>query len=158
MKIAIFISILLTLALVTPTTIRADTDKQALTALLEDFLRGASVNDAEMHDRFWAEELIYTSSNGTRFGKAEIMAGLAEGDDAADSGEAPRYSAEAVTIQVFDDTAVITFELVAEQGDGQTERYFNSGVFRRAEIGWQAVVWQATRQADPTKPEPFSSG
>ena len=148
MKLSKFTPALLALALIAPTTVKADTDEQALTALLEDFLRGASVNDAEVHDRFWADELIYTGSNGTRFGKAEIMAGLDNTDDAADSEDGPVYSAEAVTIQVFDDTAVITFELVAEQGDGQTDRFFNSGVFRRAEIGWQAVVWQATRQAD----------
>ncbi len=158
MRLSIFIPALLALKLVTPTAVQADTDEQTLTALLETFLRGASVNDAEMHDRFWAEELIYTSSNGTRFGKAEIMAGLAGGDDAADSDETPRYSAEAVTIQVFDDTAVITFELVAKHDDGQTERFFNSGVFRRTEIGWQAFVWQATRKAEPTEPELFSSG
>ena len=44
-----------------------------LTKLLEDFLAGASRNDAEMHDRFWAEDLIYTGSAGRRVGKADIL-------------------------------------------------------------------------------------
>ncbi|MDT8321430.1 MAG: hypothetical protein RQ826_12975, partial [Xanthomonadales bacterium] len=37
---------------------------------------GASVNDVEMHARFWAEDLVYTSSAGERRGKSEIMASL----------------------------------------------------------------------------------
>ena len=38
---------------------------QQLTNTVNWFLDGASVNDAEIHDKFWAEELVYTSSNGT---------------------------------------------------------------------------------------------
>ncbi len=140
--------LLLALALFATGDAGAETDQQALTNLLDDFLHGASVNDAEMHDRFWAEDLIYTSSNGTRFGKAEIMAGLVDDSDPAGSDEMSRYSAEAVTVRVFDDTAVITFELVAEHAKGESERFLNSGVFRRGEMGWQAVVWQATGKAE----------
>ena len=47
-----------------------------LHAQLEAFLKGAAANDAAVHDAFWAEELVYTSSSGTRFGKAELMAGV----------------------------------------------------------------------------------
>ncbi len=47
--------------------------EEELTKLLHDFMEGASQNDAAMHDRFWAEDLIYTSSSGERFGKVEIM-------------------------------------------------------------------------------------
>ena len=54
----------------------SDTDE--LTAMLHDFLAGASQNDAAAHDRFWAEELVYTSSAGERRGKAEIMHGLSK--------------------------------------------------------------------------------
>src|ERR1700688_358407 len=48
-------------------------DAAELTKLLKDFLAGASRNDAAMHDRFWADDLIYTSSAGRRMGKADIM-------------------------------------------------------------------------------------
>ena len=41
-------------------------DAAALTSLLKEFLDGASRNDAAMHDRFWAEDLIYTGSSGRR--------------------------------------------------------------------------------------------
>lgn len=118
-------------------------DKESLHALLDEFLAGASVNDPSMHDRFWAEDLVYTSSNGTRFGKAEIMKGLSESDE--QTGETPTYSAKDVNIELFGETAVITFRLVAEQ-EGQIEsEYFNTGVFRNREDTWRAVTWQATR-------------
>ena len=44
-----------------------------LTRLLLAFLDGAGRNDAAMHDRFWADDLIYTGSSGRRVGKADIM-------------------------------------------------------------------------------------
>ena len=122
----------------------AEDAESSLRALLDEFLAGASANDAAMHDRFWADELVYTSSAGARFGKAEIMAGLA-GSEAAEPGLT--YSAEQVQVQMFGDTAVITFQLVAEQADAPTELFYNTGVFRLIDARWQAVVWQATRAA-----------
>ena len=50
----------------------SETAEAELEQLLDEFLQGASVNDAEMHDRFWAEDLIYTSSAGERTTKAGI--------------------------------------------------------------------------------------
>ncbi len=41
-------------------------EKAELTRLLNDFLVGAGTNDAGVHDRFWAEDLIYTRSAGSR--------------------------------------------------------------------------------------------
>ena len=41
-------------------------DSSEITRLLKNFLAGASRNDAAMHDRFWAEDLIYTGSSGRR--------------------------------------------------------------------------------------------
>ena len=117
-----------------------------LAALLDTFLQGASRNDAEVHDRFWAEQLVYTSSSGARFGKAEIMATLAAGPE--DDAPGPTYSARNRQVQVFDDTAVITFELIAEQTDQPAEVFHNTGVFRRMDGRWQAIVWQATRAID----------
>ncbi len=122
----------------------AEQSETELHGLLDEFLASASVNDAGAHDRFWAEELVYTSSAGRRFGKAEIMAGLA-GSEAAEPG--PSYSARQLRVQVFGETAVITFQLVAEQADEPAELFYNSGVFRIIDGRWQAVVWQATRAA-----------
>ena len=58
-------------------------DVAELTKLLKDFLAGAGRNDAAMHERFWADELVYTSALGRRKGKADIMRelrGRAPGD------------------------------------------------------------------------------
>jgi hypothetical protein len=51
-------------------------DAAELTKLLNDFLAGAGRNDPAAHDRFWAEDLIYTRSAGVRTNKEEIMKGL----------------------------------------------------------------------------------
>src|SRR5687768_11693506 len=51
-------------------------DAPELTKLLNDFLAGASRNDPAMHERFWAEDLIYTRSAGRRVSKADIMRDL----------------------------------------------------------------------------------
>ena len=55
--------------------LRAQTapDAAELTKLLKDFLAGAGRNDAAMHERFWADDLIYTASAGRRKGKADIL-------------------------------------------------------------------------------------
>lgn len=139
--------LLLGLALFVPLSATAGGDAETLRTLLDEFLAGASVNDAAMHDRFWAEDLVYTSSDGERFGKAEIMAGLEETDDTSEpsEGNTPSYSARDVNIRSFGETAVVTFRLVAELEDQSTSEYFNTGVFRSREGQWQAVAWQATR-------------
>lgn len=118
-----------------------------LSALLNSFLEGASVNEAAIHERFWADDLVYTSSSGERFGKAEIMQGLSESDETTDE-DTPAYSARDVEIRVFENTAVITFRLVAEFADETTQNYYNTGVFRERDGQWQAIAWQATQAAD----------
>ena len=54
-------------------------DAPELTKLLQDFLAGASKNDIAMHDRFWADELVYTSALGRRKSKPDIMRELRDG-------------------------------------------------------------------------------
>lgn len=143
-------------------------EERRLLALLDEFLAGASIADATVHDRFWAPELIYTSSGGARYGKAEIMQGMTAGadqeaDQEADGesdGEAgggsaaelpgTTYWAEDQQVMVMGDTAVVAFRLMAEtpQEDGssaQRQEYFNTGTFRLRDGVWQAVAWQATR-------------
>lgn len=124
-------------------------DKQALEDLLDRFMVGASENHTEIHDRFWDRSLVYTSAAGERFGKGEIMAGLEENDE--DSDDSPVYSAEDVQVNLFEDTAVVTFRLVAEWEDGSEESFFNTGVFRRFQDQWRAITWQATRAAEPSE-------
>lgn len=72
------------------------------------------------------------------------MAGFDEDDD-PDAEKGPRYGAEAITIRVLGDHAVVTFKLTADMAGGEQAAYFNTGVFRRSGEGWQAFTWQATR-------------
>ena len=118
-------------------------DVDALTAMLNQFLGAADKRAA--HEVFWADDLVYTSSNGTRFGKADIMAGFDE--PAAEESEGPKvaYTGEDVKVQLFGTTAVVTFRLVATPDDGsEVKNYFNSGTFLKRRGEWLAVAWQAT--------------
>jgi len=125
-------------------------DAAVLTAMLHAFLAGASQNDPESHNRFWSERLVYTSSSGQRFGKADIMAGLGASAEEAEEDEVTAlYSAEDIQIQQFGDTAVVAFRLVASPmtADGEKTEYFNTGTFLKEQGRWQVVAWQATKTA-----------
>ena len=111
-----------------------------LETLLRDFLAG--VDERAVHERFWADDLVYTSSSGSRFGKQEILDGI-DGSDAVEP--APAYTAEHVDIRVYDDMAVVAFRLVATDEDGTAQQYFNTGTFAYRDGRWQAVAWQATK-------------
>lgn len=137
----------ITLATITAPIATAAGDEAALESLIHEFLAAASLNDAAMHERFWSEDLIYTSSSGERFGKQRILDGLAEAEPGAET-RTPTYHAEDLTIQRFDGFAVATFRLVATGPGASRETYFNTGVFRLENDQWRTFVWQATR-ADP---------
>lgn len=116
-------------------------DAEHIETLLNQFLAGAAVNDVKMHDRFWAEDLIYTSSSGRRFGKAALMASLSS-EPAADE-QRMRYTAEELQIKLLDDVAIIAFRLVGESAS-QRHYYLNSGTLVKRDNQWRVVNWQAT--------------
>ncbi len=124
-------------------------DAAKLTALLKDFLAGASRNDAAMHDRFWAEDLIYTTSSGKRIGKADIMRDVrAEAATPQPNNETTIFTAEDIRIQQYGTTAIVAFRLVGTTSKGgKTEiaNYLNTGTFLQRSGKWQAVSWQATK-------------
>ncbi len=131
--------------LMTATPAVADNADAELTALLHDFL--ANVDTRAAHERLWAPDLIYTSSGGQRFGKATILESYA-GDEPVQGSV--RYSAEDIRVQVYGDTAVVAFKLVADALEDEQVRYFlNTGTFVKRDGRWQAVAWQATQAADP---------
>lgn len=142
-KILILLA-LLSLFAVTPA--QAGSDQDELKQMLNEFLAGASVNDAAAHDRFWAEELVYTSSRGLRFGKAEIMEGMSADAEPGDEEPAVVYSAEDIRIMQFGTTAVVAFRLLGTPQDDpdQVLQYFNTGTFIRRKGEWHVVAWQAT--------------
>jgi hypothetical protein len=122
-------------------------DIAQLSALLDNFL--ANTGEASAHDRFWADELVYTSSSGHRSGKRERMAAFAEGRESP-SLSSNAYRGEEVSIQIFGTTAIVTFRLVSEAKDGSgTKQYLNTGTFLKRSGQWRAVAWQATAAAVP---------
>jgi hypothetical protein len=116
-----------------------------ITALLNEFL--GKVDDAAMHDRFWADDLIYTSAAGVVKTKAQILASMRE-TPAAGKADEPKstFGAEEVKVRsLAADVAVLNFRLVHHLGD-KTDHFRNSGTFVRRNGRWQAVSWQATRE------------
>jgi len=140
--------LLLLLIFITPMTLLGQSEqkeRETLTELLNEFLEGASYNDADTHDRFWAEDLIYTGSNGNRIGKSDIMAGVNQNPDRSEEPET-HYSADEVQIMLFDDVAVVAFKLVADftESNEPTLYFYNTGTFLKQDGLWKAVAWQAT--------------
>jgi len=123
-------------------------DAAELTKLLNDFLAGASRNDAAVHERFWADDLIYTRSAGRRVSKADVMRDVRSAPAPKPSDPKTVYTAEDIRIQQYGDTAVVAFRLVATTeagGSRQVANLLNSGTFVRRDGKWQVVNWQSTR-------------
>jgi uncharacterized protein (TIGR02246 family) len=122
-------------------------DAAELTKLLNEFLAGASRNDATVHDRFWAEDVIYTGSAGKRRGKTEIMKDVRSAPAAKPGGPVTVYTAEDVRIQQYGSTAIVAFRLVGtttRQNKTDVANYLNSGTFVKRDGKWQVVNWQST--------------
>jgi len=134
------------------TSLKAEDVSLQLTNMLNAFLAGASVNDAAAHDRFWADDLIYTSSGGERITKSDIMEGV-RASPAADDEPETVWSAENIIIHPYSDMAVVAFQLVGKQGetDGNVEvsNYLNTGTFLKRDGVWKVVAWQATKMPAP---------
>lgn len=130
-------------------------DAAELTKLLNDFLAGASHNDVAMHERFWADDLIYTASTGRRFGKDQLMREVRTEAAAPAPDERSSYRAEDIRIQQYGTTAIVAFRLVGtttKAGKTEVQSYLNTGTFLKRNGQWQAVSWQATKiPAETTK-------
>lgn len=123
-----------------------DNSREELVQLLNEFLEGAGNNDAEMHDRFWAEDLIYTSSSGERFGKEKLMEGVRQ-PTTAESENKITWTAEDIQINIYNEMAVLAFKLVGSGNSGAVvNTYLNSGTFIKRNGSWKAVNWQATKE------------
>ncbi|GAC1645592.1 MAG: hypothetical protein NVS9B15_03230 [Acidobacteriaceae bacterium] len=114
-------------------------------ALVRDFL--AHVADPAMHERFWADDLMYTSAAGVFRTKAQILASMklpiAPGTIAPET-----FTAEDMTVHDFGTTAIVAFRLVRHSAETE-ETFRNTGTFLFRNGKWQAAGWQATRIAAP---------
>ena len=123
-------------------------DAAELTKLLNDFLAGASRNDAAVHESFWADDLIYTRSAGRRVSKADILRDLRSAPAPKPTDPKTIYTAEDIRIQQYGDTAIVAFRLVSTTETGGTKyvaNLLNSGTFVKRDGKWQVVNWQSTR-------------
>lgn len=127
-----------------------------LNALLKEFLVGAGKNDAAIHEKFWADDLIYTRSAGARINKEELMKGVRSAPAPKADDPVTEYSAENVQIRIYGSTAVVAFKLVGKSakkgGSTDVNEFLNTGTFVRRNGRWQAVAWQATAIPKP-KPQ-----
>ena len=123
-------------------------DGAHLTSLLNEFLAGASRNDAAIHEDFWADDLIYTRSAGRRVTKADVMRDVRNAPAPKPGDPVMIYSAEDIRIQQYGDTAIVAFRLVAttDAGGKKSVAYLlNSGTFVKRDGKWRVVNWQSTR-------------
>ena len=150
---SIFIAAAWTVVLAAGTWGQTTADSAELKRLLNEFLAGAGRNDAVIHDRFWADDLIYTRGTGQRVGKAEIMKSVRSAAPPKADDPKTVYTSEDVRIQQYADAAVVAFKLVGTTetaGKTSVVRFYNTGTFVKRKGEWRAVAWQATRIPDPT--------
>lgn len=136
-------------------------DAPELTRMLKEFLDGAGRNDVAVHDKFWADDLIYTRGSGVRTNKAEIMRGVRAAAPAPKIGDKTVYTAEDVKIQQYGNAAVVAFKLVGTtmkaDGSVSTSYHLNTGTFIKRGGKWQVVAWQATAVPAPPPPKTDSA-
>ena len=139
---------------VTPVRAQVEVEK-----LLREFL--SKVDSAAMHERFWADDLVYTSAKGVVRGKAEIVKAVREGEAEAKKPDDPKaapepkvtYDAEDIRIRQYGDIATCAFRLVQHTEGHPDTNYRNTGTFILRNGKWQVVAWQATKQEEPVKME-----
>lgn len=152
--------ILLTLILASAANAQSAPDAAELTRMLNEFLVGAGKNDAAVHDRFWAEDLIYTRSAGARIDKAELMRGVRSAPAAKPGDPASVYTAEDIKIQQYGNAAVVAFRLVStttrSDGTKTVGNNLNTGTFIKRGGKWQVVAWQSTVVPKPPEPKAAS--
>jgi len=150
--------VIASLTMLAPLAVQAQAapDKDELTRLLNEFLAGASRNDAAVHERFWADDLIYTGSGGRRRGKATLMRDVRSAPTPKPGDPVTAYAAEDVWIQQYGNTAIVAFRLVGTRnaaGAVEVTSYLNSGTFLKRNGKWQVVNWQSTKVPPDTELE-----
>src|SRR5438132_10770197 len=125
--------------------------QEEISSLLNAFL--AKVDDPAVHERFWADDLIYVSAAGAVRSKAEILKSMRVGDtpgvrDTKPGEPKTTFSAEEVKVRpLAADVALLNFRLVHHAGD-RTNYFRNNGTFVKRDAGGR---WSAGRQRGKTR-------
>lgn len=125
----------------TATPVRAQAE---VSAALQNFL--AHVDDPATHERWWADDLVYTGSSGKVTTKQEIVKSVRAAASKPKDPKEPEssFAAEDIKVSQFGDVAVLSFRLV--QHEGQKTNYFrNTGTLIQRDGRWQVIAWQATK-------------
>jgi ketosteroid isomerase-like protein len=128
--------------------LRVMNTQEQVEKLLREFLAG--VDTPAAHERFWADDLVYTSAGGVRRTKAEILKNVTEGVSKPPDPKEPEttFTAGDVVVHDYGDYAVVNFQLVAhreENGKPQVQNYRNTGTLRKQNGEWKVIAWQATK-------------
>ncbi len=135
-------------------------DKADIETLLNNFLANTLKDDLKNHNRFWADDLVYTSSSGTRFDKSVIIDGIKKerndkSNKATDtSAEAPSYWAEETDVRMYGTTAIVAFKLGAKWKEDKKDKfqfYYNTGTLLKRDGQWKVIAWQATKIPESNK-------
>lgn len=123
-----------------------------LTTMLNQFMGDASSNNRAGFERFFADDVIYTGSNGMVHTKADIMRSLSAPKPTSAASKTEGYSAQDILVHDFGNTAIVAFQLVArtQQADGKVEisHYRDTGTFLKRNGRWQVIAWQATKMPE----------
>jgi hypothetical protein len=132
----------------------AEHARSEITSMLTTFLTPAVNNSAAGHERFWADDLVYTSSTAKVMSKADILKSFTDEPKTEAGTQAkpgPIFTAEDILVRPYGDMAALTFRLVEHDPDGKISYFRNSGTFLLRDGKWQAITWQATRVAEQSK-------
>lgn len=125
-------------------------DSLEIRGLLHAFLEGVSNNDLSVHEWFWADDLIYTSSTGERTTKEAILNSSRQ-DTPPSEIATTKYRSKDIRLQLYGNTAVLAFQLIGVvESIAQTQvmNFLNSGTLLKRDGKWQVVNWQSTRMAE----------
>jgi ketosteroid isomerase-like protein len=142
------------MGLLLATSAWAQKKTQTPVILLNQFMLDASSGNAAGFDRFFADDVVYTGSNGVVRTKADIMRNVNAAKPGTANADKESYSAENIAVHNFGDTAIVAFQLVArtQHADGKTEisNYRDTGTFLLRNGRWQVIAWQATKIPEKT--------
>jgi ketosteroid isomerase-like protein len=121
------------------------TAMRAVLMMLRDFLAAVAQGDKKVFEKFFADDVVYTSSAGVTMDKAAVMKTIGAH---AETGSKATYRAEDITVHPYEGVVVVNFRMVMddeEDGRRETACFRNTGTFLKRSGQWQVVAWHATK-------------